>query len=333
MQEKATALSNILQSNKIKAYCIEHSDDKNSEFYDIALLPGGRINDVKRYVDELCLALKTAIASLSVIAERGVLRLEIVKTNRTTLDLFKYGASVPPNPSKMSCLIGQTLYGQPLWLDIADAPHVLIAGTTGSGKSTVIHSIVANLLGKSDVQVLLLDPKGIEFGTYDGLSNTTVSYDYSTSILLLRLLYGEMNARYERLKNNDRDFPYIALIVDEFADLISQDYSKEFYTILRNLAQKSRAAGIHIVLSTQRPSVDIVDGAIKANFPVRIACKVATMTDSRVIIDQAGAERLFGRGDAIVKTMTDITRFQATHTTAQEVKDYFAETGMNDGST
>jgi len=322
VMDKANTLTNILHSNKIKADCIEYSDSPNSEYYDLVLQPRGKVSDIRRYLSEISLALKTAFSSLSLITDQGRLRLSIEKSDRPTLHLFSYGSSLQQGKGKLPCLIGQTFQSEPLWLDLADAPHLLVAGTTGSGKSTLIHSIIASLL-THDARLLLIDPKGIEFGAYQSLANVGVSFSFDESLKVLRFIHNEMNERYSRMSKGDYNFPYVAIVIDEFADLISQDSEREFYQLIRKLAQKSRAAKIHIVLATQRPSVDIIDGSIKANFPTRVACKVATMVDSRVILDQPGAEKLIGRGDAILKDANGYTRFQAAFTDAKEVKEYF----------
>jgi DNA segregation ATPase FtsK/SpoIIIE, S-DNA-T family len=305
---------------------MNHSDNDNAESYEITLTPGGRVADLKRHLNEIQLSLKASIANLSVLTERGLLRLDIGKSSRPVLNLFKAGSQVPASTG-LSCYLGQSLLGKPVLVDLAEAPHIMIAGTTGSGKSTVIHSFIANLLMK-EIDVFLFDPKEIEFNAYADCPGIALFSDYESIVSTFEALVGEMNERYASIKKGDKDLPYIVIIVDEFADIITQDSDRRFQNALQQLAQKSRAAHMHIILATQRPSVDVLNGSIKANFPTRIACRVASSTDSRVILDETGAERLYGKGDAIVKDGGRCTRFQAAYTTPQMTMDYLSALGL-----
>jgi DNA segregation ATPase FtsK/SpoIIIE, S-DNA-T family len=321
--DKKSILTSILQSLKIRAACTSFSDSEIAESYDITLASGGKVADIKRYMNEIQLSLKASVANLSLITEQGLLRLDVSKSSRPILDLFRMKHQIPFD-NNLNCYIGQSLIGKPVWLDIASAPHVLIAGTTGSGKSTIIHSIIANLLMKGDVGIYLFDPKEIELAAYIDCDRVLLSTEYKDITMLFEMALTEMNRRYAEIKDGKLEHPYLVLIVDEFADILSQDVDRRFYNALQLLAQKSRAANIHIILATQRPSVNVLDGSIKANFPTRIACRVASGHDSRVILDELGAERLFGKGDAILKENGRITRFQAAYTDPKTTLDHFS---------
>jgi len=209
--------------------------------------------------------------------------------------------------------LGVNIAGVPVFYDLAKMPHLLVAGTTGSGKSVGLNTFILSLMKRltpNDVKFVLIDPKRIEFSTYNDqkFMLCPVVTDNDAAANALAYLVGEMENRYQMLEKsgckNIDDYngrkggmPRIVCIVDEFADLIMTNKTVEKSIML--LAQKARAAGIHIVISTQRPSVNIVTGALKANMPARLSYKVASMTDSRTILDMPGAEDLIGRGDAL----------------------------------
>ncbi len=331
--EPVTNLNEILSAFKIDATCKNYSEYKNACFYDVELKPGAKVKDIEKYSTELSLALKKAGKPRVVVSsEEGVLRLEFINSKKEKTSLFELGKISPRPKGTVTCLLGETLYGQPLWLDIVTSPHLLIAGTTGSGKSTLLHNIIGNLLMYPRVNVLLMDPKSIEFFKYAdaNIPQLNVTYDYAECLQVLESLGNEMESRYKDIKDKKAtvaSFPTTVLIIDEYADLIMQDVGNAFYKALSRLAQKSRAAGIHIILSTQRPSVNVVDGVIKANFPARISCKVATHVDSKIILDSTGAEDLLGAGDAIIKSgQFDLQRFQVAFTSPEEICKIFGTT-------
>ena len=329
---KIEKLNGILSAFKIAAVCKDYSEYKSSCFYDIELAPGTKIKDIEKFSSELSLALKKSGKPRVLLAsEEGLLRLEFVQKSTEKLPFFELGGGCIRPEGEITCLLGETLHGEPVWLDLVKTPHMLIAGTTGSGKSTLLHTIIANLLMFSEIQVHLMDPKSIEFFQYDNanIPRLNVTYNLDECIAKLQMLNVEMESRYLLMKNDGwkvNNFPYMVLIIDEFADLIVQDVTNEFHKLLCKLAQKSRAAGIHIILATQRPSVNVVDGSIKANFPARIACKVASGIDSRIILDTMGAENLMGAGDALIKAGDmPLQRFQCAYTDAEQVIKFFSE--------
>lgn len=323
-------LNKVFNTFKIAATCTNFFEYKNACFYDVELQPGTRIRDVEKYLNELSFAMRIpGKPALKILSDKGLLRFEFLKPRTNKVDLFQLGYGLPRPNGKLTCLIGETPEGLPLWFDIVSNPHMLVAGCTGSGKSTILHTLIANLLLYPRVSIILMDPKNIEFYKYSDmqLDRIKVTYAYDECLEQLEKLCLEMDERYQLIREfkvTADHFPYIVLIIDEFADLIQQDVSKQFHAYLCRLAQKSRAAGIHLIISTQRPSVDVVDGTIKANFPSRISCKVATGVDSRVILDATGAQNLLGCGDSILKSSAhDWQRFQAAFTSPDEIKKYF----------
>lgn len=317
-------INSILKAFKISAECKNFMDFKNACFYDLELKPGTRLTQLEKYASEISLALKaTSKPRFEILSDQGIVRCEFIKKRNGEISLFKLGRQVLRPEGNLTCLLGETLLGDPVWMDLTKNPHLLIAGTTGSGKSTALHAIIANMLLYPNTQLYLIDPKNIEFFKYQSFKRVEVVFNYDDSVALLESLCNEMDVRYENIRKDNVDLKnlkYIVLVIDEFADISLQDKNGIFYNLLCRLAQKSRAAGIHIVCATQRPSVNIINGAIKANFPARMAFKVATGVDSRVILDSSGAEGLLGAGDAIINSSQfNMVRFQAANITADQV--------------
>jgi S-DNA-T family DNA segregation ATPase FtsK/SpoIIIE len=289
IMENIVQFNEILKSFNIGANCIDSQLVDNYFFYDVKLNPHTRVKDIHRYGDEISLALKTPCRpSIKVLHEQGLVRLEFISPREKPLMLFDYFTQEDVPQGGLNCLLGQTVDGKRLWMDLSQNPHMLVAGTTGSGKSVLLHNLIANIKQYNDSVLCLIDPKKIEFGEYDGrLHNTKVFYTYDDTIAIFDRLLEVMEKRYSLMRSGylAEDFPYIVVIVDEFADLIMQDKEEQFFNKLCRLAQKSRAARISIVLATQRPSVNIINGAIKANFPARLACRVASHVDSKVVLD------------------------------------------------
>lgn len=322
-------LNNIFNAFKIQAICKSYAEYKNASFYDVELKPGGRLKDLHRYSAEFSLALKASSQpKINIIPEKGIVRFEFIKNRSEKVSLIELGNMFKRPVGELTCLMGETPMGEPVWMDMVQNPHLLVAGTSGSGKSTVLHTIVANMLMYPKTQVYLMDPKSIEFCEYESINNIKISYSFDECLNTLHLLNDEMDARYAKIKenkNNINSFPYIVLIIDEFADIRLNDTNNDFHKQLCRLAQKSRAAKIHIVLATQRPSANVVDGLIKANFPSRLSCKVASGVDSKVVLDAMGAEDLRGNGDAIIHSpQFNYQRFQSAYVNAAQVCKYFA---------
>src|SRR5574338_244618 len=322
--------NNILMSFNIKAICVNHQKLDNYFYYDLKLNPNARVKDIQKYSDEISLALKTTgKPSVKVLHEAGVVRLEFATPRNNALKLFDFFVNKDIPKGEINCLLGEMVNGDKMWMDLAQNPHMIISGTTGSGKSTLLHNIIANLINYNNVDLFLIDPKQIEFAEYkQKMKQITVKSSYEDALTILKGAFDVMEFRYDLIRNGgDRTaLKPMVIIIDEFADLIMQDKGDEFYNILCRLAQKCRAARIHLILSTQRPSVNIISGTIKANFPARIACRVASHVDSKVILDASGAENLLGRGDALVRdNLRFMERFQVAYTDASEVCAMFGE--------
>lgn len=322
--------NNILESFGINAQCVFHQQSDNYSFYDLRLSPSAKVKDIQKYSDEISLALKTVCKpGIKIMHEQGLVRLEFASPRTTPLKLFDFFTNKHLPKGEINCLLGQMVDGSKMWMDLAANPHMIVSGATGSGKSTLLHNIIANLFNYNDVELTLVDPKNIEFIEYEKkFHNVDVMYTYDEALSMLHAMIDVMEFRYTRLRAGAlaSSMKSMVIIVDEFADLISQDKGGEFYSALCRLAQKCRAAKIHIILATQRPSVNIINGTIKANFPARIACRVTSHVDSKVILDTIGAEHLVGKGDALVRdNMRFAERFQVAYTDAMEVCKYFGE--------
>lgn len=320
--DHVTALNEILRSYRIKATCVNYAHSDNYFYYDLQLLPQGRIRDLEKFLGEIVLNLRTsAKPSISILADKGLVRLSFNKERKNKLNLLDYFTNNSIPNGSINCLLGESVDGSKVWMDLAANPHLIVAGTTGSGKSCLLHNIIANLYNYNNVQLILIDPKNIEFGMYSkGMRNTYVGHTYNDALKTLSSLTELMNNRYDMLRKGMHisKLPYVVLIIDEFSDLIMQDKNNEFYTQLCTLAQKCRAAKIHIILSTQRPSVNVINGTIKANFPARICCQVSSAIDSRIVLDQSGGENLLGKGDAILKD-NRCERFQIAYINPKDV--------------
>jgi len=331
MLEKTQELNSIFLAYKISAVCLNYQESNNYCFYNVRLNPRTRIKDLEKFSIEIGLALRApGKPSIALIPEEGAVRLEFFKTQSKRVDLFDLFTNKNLPKNGLFCLLGQTIKGENLWFDLAQAPHLLIAGTTGSGKSTLLHTLLGNLLNYHQVKLYLMDPKNIEFCTYSNNigRDLQVCSNYTDCLQMLDTLCQIMEQRYASLRSNIEleSLPHIVIMIDEFSDLILQDKENQFYEKLCRLAQKCRAARMHIILGTQRPSVDIISGTIKANFPARIACKTASGVDSKVILDAVGAEHLVGRGDSFLRLNGgSLQRFQAAYTDASEVCKYFGK--------
>lgn len=318
----------ILNSFNIKASCLAAYKVDNYIFFDLHLHPNGKVKDIQKFSDELSLALRAPCKpSFKVMHDQGIVRMEFVTPRNTPLNLFDYFTNNGVPSGELNCLLGQTVDGKRVWMDLMQNPHMLVSGTTGSGKSTLLHNIIANTLNYNDAEIFLVDPKRIEFSAYDQKINTIqVYYTYNNALELINNMIGVMEDRYDKIRSgrDPKSLKPLLIIIDEFADLIMQDKDDQFFIKLCTLAQKCRAAKISIILSTQRPTVNIINGTIKANFPARIACRVASQIDSKVIMDVSGAENLLGKGDALLRdSLRHLERFQVAYTDAVEVCNMF----------
>lgn len=322
-------MNETLEAFGAKAECVRAHCHRHLAVFDIRLRDGYRVRRLEWYSREIALSLQTKTEPIvTTVPELGVVRLKVAMDDAETLSLKDIFSQHSAPPGILPFLIGETDEGKPLWLDMATNPHMLVAGGTGSGKSTFLHVLIANALRRNDVDLFLVDPKhGVEFGMYvrDAMAITS---SYEDTVAMLERIRELMEVRYEEMRqlgiNSIEMRPEIfkkkLIIIDEVADLMIWDSDKKnpdrgsFEKLLISIAQKARAAGIYMVLATQRPDVSVLTGLVKTNFPARLACKVSCHQDSKVILDRTGAESLLGRGDAILNTgKHNYVRFQVAH--------------------
>ncbi|HEY3103679.1 MAG TPA: DNA translocase FtsK, partial [Pyrinomonadaceae bacterium] len=294
--------------------------------------PGVKYSRVTGLVDDLCLALKAESIRIDRMPGKPHVGIEVPNPRRETIFLREVieSRAFRESTSKLTIALGKTIDGLNYVTDLTRMPHLLIAGTTGSGKSVGVNALLVSILYRArpdEVKVILIDPKRLELGLYEDIPHlaTPIITDPKPAARALRWAVAEMERRYKQLagwgvrnidgfnaeiarRNAAKDFdengepwkplPYIVIIIDELADLMMAS-GHEVEDSITRLAQMARAIGIHLVLATQRPSVDVITGLIKANFPSRIAYRVASKVDSRTILDTNGAEHLLGRGDML----------------------------------
>jgi S-DNA-T family DNA segregation ATPase FtsK/SpoIIIE len=316
-------LNSIFKNFKIKAECVRFKEINNYFYYDLKLGPAAKIKSIENISNEIALALQApSKPSIKILHEEGVVRLEFFKKNNQSFNLLECLNLYEKPNYNIPCLLGYQVNGLPLWMDLSQNPHIIVGGTTGSGKSTILHNIIANIIYYNSANIYLIDPKNIEFAPYQNrYFNINVFYDYHSALSLLNSLIEVMEYRFSLMRNGvpESNFTSEVVIIDEFADLIMQDTDYQFYNNLCRLAQKCRAAKIYLVLSTQRPSTNIINGMIKANFPARISCKVSSHIDSKIILDSSGAENLMGKGDAIIKdNFRNLERFQVAYVSPKQ---------------
>jgi S-DNA-T family DNA segregation ATPase FtsK/SpoIIIE len=245
---------------------------------------------------------------ISPIYERAMVAIDAINTQQSTVELKEILQTLKTSDLELPLVLGRDIYKQPFVVDLIEMPHLLVAGTTGSGKSVGLRSMIAGLLHfRPKVELILVDPKRVEFSIFKDLPTCSVISETSEVLRQLQQVALQVEERYvdlaERGLSNIADIKsgrsYVVIVIDELADLFAAD--KQLKTVLLQIAQKSRAAGVHIIAATQRPSVDIVSGVIKNNFPGRIAYKVSSYEDSRTILGSSGAEKLRGRGDMLFR--------------------------------
>jgi S-DNA-T family DNA segregation ATPase FtsK/SpoIIIE len=286
--------------------------------YELEPAPGVKLNRIVALSDDIALAMKAqSVRIVAPIPGKARVGVEIPNSQSTLVYLKEVLTSkeFQESNSKLTLALGKDIAGHPVVTDLGDMPHILIAGTTGSGKTVCVNSLILSLLFKfspKDLKLLMVDPKMVELMPFNGLSHLLcpVVTDAKKAAVALGWVVSEMEARYQILAkigvrnieaHNAREeekMPYIIVIIDELADLmvVTRD---QIESAITRLAQLSRAVGIHLILATQRPSVDVVTGVIKANFPARISFKVASKVDSRTVLDMNGADKLLGKGDML----------------------------------
>ena len=325
--------------------------------YEIVPAPGIRISKIKNLEDDIALSLAAlGIRIIAPIPGKGTIGIEVPNSNPTIVSMRSILASERYQTSKFALpvALGKTIANESYVADLAKMPHLLMAGATGQGKSVGINAVIASLLYKkhpAELKFVMVDPKKVELTLFSKIerhylaklpdSEEAIITDTRKVVRTLNSLMIEMDNRYELLKDaqvrniqeyntkfiqrqlnplyGHRFLPYIVLVVDEFADLI-MTAGREIETPIARLAQLSRAVGIHLIIATQRPSVNIITGVIKANFPARLAFRVTAKVDSRTILDSGGADQLIGRGDMLLSTGSDVIRLQCAFIDTPEVE-------------
>jgi DNA segregation ATPase FtsK/SpoIIIE, S-DNA-T family len=310
--------------------------------YELQLAPGTKVSKVAALKDDLSYALATTeIRILAPIPGKQAVGVEVPNLSPNLVTLGDIYNDLPQTASPLAVWLGKDISGNAVWTDLARMPHILIAGTTGSGKSGCINTILTSILLRAtpdEVRMILVDPKRIELGYYESIPHllTPVVSSPKQAAAALANVVAEMERRYEKMSilrsrslseanralraRGEPPMPYLLVVIDELADLMMISPQDVEDAIIR-LAQKSRAVGIHLVLATQRPSVDVITGMIKANVPSRIAFAVSSQTDSRVILDGNGAESLLGQGDMLFKPLgtSRLQRLQGAYVSEEEV--------------
>lgn len=342
-KQKQTILQ-ILNSFKVGVESISAKEGPTATMFEIKPKIGVRISRIKNLMEEIAVGLcSDNVRFAGAIPGHGTVGIEVPNAERKLLDISEMLScqEYTLNDMALPCIIGKDINNDNLVCDLAAMPHLLIAGATGQGKSVCLNTILMSLMHRltpEELQLVLIDPKEVEFGVYKDklihnfLCNPVVTEpSEAQSVLdmvatLMDKRYGLLAnenvrniAEYNAIKLKGEKLPYIVLVIDEYGDLIMQSGNYMEKVICR-IAQKARAVGIHLIISTQRPSVKIVTGDIKANFPTRIAFRMITSTDSRVILGKKGAERLLGKGDMIFFNGEETVRAQCAYTSTEFVK-------------
>jgi len=289
--------------------------------YELEPAPGIRVSHISSLGDDIALAMKaTSVRVIAPIPGKGTVGIEVPNSEKSLVYLREIleSGEFKTNESKLAIALGKDIAGSPVIADLGDMPHLLIAGTTGSGKTVCVNTIIASLLFRyspEELKFIMIDPKMVELASFNGLPHLLcpVVTDFKKVSGALNWVVEQMEARYqlfaevgsrnidmynEQIEETMSKLPYIIIIIDELADLMSIAQN-DIENAITRLAQLSRAVGIHIILATQRPSVDVITGVIKANFPARISFKVASKVDSRTVLDINGADKLLGKGDML----------------------------------
>ena len=341
--QKAALIESTLASFGVRAKVVHYSVGPTVTRFELKPEMGVRVSKIEGLSNELAMALEaTHIRIEAPIPGKSAVGIEIPNTKAASVPLHDVLASDAFQHGKGHILValGKDITGKTVVTDLAKAPHLLIAGSTGSGKSVCINSIITSIIYHSrpdEVKLMLIDPKVVELSVYNGIPHlrTEVVTDMKKAQGTLNWAVREMEARYQlfagaKVRNiegynklyPDKKMPYILLIVDEFADLMNVA-AKEVEVLIQRLTQKARAAGIHLILATQRPSADVITGVIKSNIPSRIAFMVESGLNSRIILDEGGAESLLGKGDMLFKQAGALStvRVQGAFISDEEVED------------
>jgi S-DNA-T family DNA segregation ATPase FtsK/SpoIIIE len=368
LEENKNKIIQTLNHYKIEIEKIKATIGPTVTLYEINPAPGVRISKIKSLEDDIALSLAAlGIRIIAPIPGKGTIGIEVPNSQPEVVSMRSLIASEKFQNAEMELpvVLGKTISNEIFCVDLAKMPHLLMAGSTGQGKSVGLNAILVSLLYKkhpSQIKFVLVDPKKVELTLFNKIerhflaklpdTDDAIITDTSKVVKTLNSLCIEMDQRYELLKGagcrnikeynekfikrklnpneGHRYLPYIVLVVDEFADLI-MTAGREVETPIARLAQLARAIGIHLIIATQRPSVNIITGIIKANFPARIAFRVTSKIDSRTILDAGGADQLIGRGDLLYSTGNDLIRVQCGFVDTPEVEEITAFIGNQQG--
>lgn len=323
LKANASILEETLRDFGIEAKVVNIERGPVITRYELQPAPGVKIQWIASLAEDIGLVMKSYNVHVAPVPGKGTVGVEVPNTT-VSIVYMKEIIATPEfqrHPSILALALGKKVSGEPLVSDLGEMPHLLIAGTTGSGKTVCINALITSLLYRAtpdELRLILVDPKMVELAPFNGLPHLIVPVitDANQAISALEWAVEEMESRYKLLaeagvrniemfnlkreeeKNLPEQLPYIVIIIDELADIMLVA-SKEIESSIARLAQLSRAVGIHMILATQRPSVDVITGVIKANFPSRISFKVASKVDSRTVLDMNGADKLLGKGDML----------------------------------
>jgi S-DNA-T family DNA segregation ATPase FtsK/SpoIIIE len=341
-ERTSEALVQALANFGIDAHLVGQVVGPRVTRHELQLAPGTKVGKVAALKDDLAYALATTeIRILAPIPGKQAVGVEVPNLAPNVVTLGDIFDPLPASASPLSVWLGKDISGAAVWADLARMPHILIAGTTGSGKSGCINTMLCSILLRAtpdELRMILVDPKRVELGLYESIPHllTPVVSSPKAAAAVLANVLTEMDRRYERMSlararnlpelnrvltgRGEQPLPYLLIVIDELADMMMVSPQDVEDAVIR-LAQKSRAVGIHLVLATQRPSVDVITGMIKANVPSRIAFAVSSQTDSRVILDTSGAESLLGQGDMLFKPLgtSRLQRVQGAFVTEEEI--------------
>ena len=355
--ENKTKIEETLKNFGIPIQRIKATVGPTVTLYEIVQAQGVKISKIQGLQNDIAQSLKaeSGIRIIAPIPGRGTIGIEVPNRNKQVVSMYSAVRSLRFQESKaeLPVVIGRTIQNENYVFDLTKMPHLLVAGATGQGKSVGLNAIITSLLYRkhpAQLKFVMIDPKMVEFSLYAKIErhflakmqseDESIVTDPKKAVYTLNALCTEMDTRLELCKkagarniseynakfvarqlnpmNGHRYLPYIVVVIDEFADLIMT--AKEVETPVTRLAQKARAIGIHLIIATQRPSVDVITGKIKANFPARIAFRVMQMIDSRTIIDRPGADQLIGRGDMLISKDGELTRIQCALVETKEVE-------------
>lgn len=345
-------IEQVLSSFKIGHGEIEVTTGPTVTLYEFKPQVGVRASKIRNLKDEFTMALEvSSVRVIAPIPDKGTVGIEVPNAERENINMMEmlYSDEYMNTQMELPLVMGKKVDGSVFMADLATMPHLLVAGATGMGKSVGLNVIISSLLNKltpDELKLVLIDPKQVELSIYDTIAKPylahlpgmpAISTTPEDAQLTLEAVIRLMESRYTLLKDagvrniqaynglsGHEALPYYVVIIDEYGDLILQG-NKDMENAICRIAQKARAVGIHMIISTQRPDTKIVTGNIKANFPTRIAFRTTTGTDSRVILDRIGAERLTGKGDMLFFSGADTIRVQCAYISTDEVNEACSE--------